>query len=77
MQEKCLKVFVSGLCSHKDNRDAGKMHVCAEPYPHPSYDNHLHKCACGKEWCDISRTHVCPVLTDKQYADVAFTKAVE
>lgn len=64
--DRCLKVFVSGQCSHPDNA-ADKMHVCRRPLHAPEL---WHTCECGKSWDDVR-------LTDEQYAVVAFTKAVE
>ncbi len=64
--ETCLKVFVSGVCSHKSNA-VDRMHVCEAPRFH-ARDHHI--CICGKRWTDAQ-------LTDSQYAVAAYTKAVE
>lgn len=73
-RDVCLKVLISGVCGHSDNR-FNRMHTCCLDLDHK--DKWLHRCVCGKQWCEITRAHVCPVLTDEQFAVVAFTKAVE
>lgn len=45
---RCLKIFISGQCSHLDNVE-NKMHVCARE----SHLDRYHKCACGKEWTEV------------------------
>jgi len=66
MTEACLKVFISGLCAHPLNAK-DRMHVCARFLNH---GDAVHQCLCGKEWTDAG-------LTNKQYGEIAFTKAVE
>jgi hypothetical protein len=66
--ETCLKVFVSGTCSHPFNAD-NRMHVCKCARHWDTVD---HKCSCGKEWAENRIT-----LTDSQYAIAAYMKAVE
>lgn len=44
---QCLKVLLSGVCSHTDN-EHNKMHVCNLSGPHA-----FHKCVCGKEWDEV------------------------
>lgn len=61
----CLKVFVSGVCSHPFNRP-DYMHVCGLA----EGTHKQHCCRCGKVWTDAG-------LTDKQYGEIAYTKAVE
>lgn len=65
--DQCLKVFVSGVCSHPDN-EADRMHVCTRGEHKPEL---YHLCVCGKSWTDAQ------VLTHNQYLVAAYMKAVE
>lgn len=70
---RCGKVFISGVCSHQFNSIC-RMHTCSRFLHHKDECTHpgfaVHRCTCGKEWTDAG-------MSETQYAEAAFIKAVE